>query len=186
MAIVTQPDLIPTLKDDGTSIMDLLIREARTQDAEAILSLTVEGIQTWGENILDKLVPWTDETCNLPYIEQRLGDANYRSFVAEKDARVVGVIYVRVDDADASHMGGLYCLFKRSGIGSALLRKAMSESKKLGYSHMKCEVYVENKASIALMTKHNAACSHSELYDDVEYFTYVIPLTPSGGYGGER
>jgi RimJ/RimL family protein N-acetyltransferase len=160
--------------------MNFLIRNACAHDTESILSLTMNGIRTWGEDILDKLTPWTEQIGNLAYMEQRLNDASYRSFVAEQNNQVVGSIYIHLEDADIAHMGGLYCSLKRSGIGSALLRKAMSESKDLGYSHMKCEIYARNEASIALMTKHGAVYSHSELYDDVEYRTYVIPLKPNG------
>lgn len=165
-----------TIKDDIDNIMNFTIREACARDATSILSLTVEGIQTWGEDILDRLVPWTEQICNLSYVEQRLKDATYRSFVAENDNQVVGSIYLHLQDGEIAYMGGLYCSLKRSGIGSALLRKAMSESKSLGYSRMKCEIYAGNEASIALMAKHGAVYSHSEPYDGVEYHTYVIPL----------
>lgn len=156
--------------------MNFLIREVCPQDAEAIMSLTVDGIQTWGADILDQLVPWTEQICNLAYTEQRLNNAGYRSFVAEQDTKVVGTIYLNLEDADIAHMGGLYCSLKRSGIGTALLRRAMTESKNHGYSRMKCEIYSGNEPSIALMTKHGAVYSHSELYDGVEYHTYVIVL----------
>lgn len=158
------------------TIMNLLIRKARKKDAASILSLTIEGIQTWGEDILDKLLPWTEQICNLHCVEQRLNNPAYQSFVGEKNNQVVGAVYLNLEDADIAHMGGLYCSLKRNGIGSALLRKAMSESKDLGYSQMKCEIYAGNEASIALMTKHGAFYSHSELYDDVEYHTYVTSL----------
>jgi RimJ/RimL family protein N-acetyltransferase len=136
----------------------------------------MDGIHLWGEDILDKLVPWTEQIGNLAYFEQRLNDASYRSFVAEYENQVVGSIYLHLEPGDTAHMGGLYCSLKRSGVGSSLLRKAMSKAKDRGYSRMKCEIYAGNQASIALMTKHGAIYSHSELYDDVEYHTYVIPL----------
>ena len=156
--------------------MNFLLREAQIHDANPIVSLTMDGIQIWGKRILDKLVPWTAQICNLAYVEQRINDASYRNFVAEKNNRVVGSVYLYLDDSDTAYMGGLYCSLKRSGIGSALLSKAVTESKRLGYSRMKCEIYAGNEASIALLTKHGAVYSHSELYDDVEYQTYVISL----------
>ena len=156
--------------------MNLLIREACVTDAAPIVSLTVEGIKTWGGDILDKLAPWTEQICNRTHVEQRLHDANYRSFVAEQNNKVVGSVYLNIEDADTAHIGGLYCSVKRCGVGSTLLRKAMSEAKNLRYTRVKCEIYSGNEASIALMTKHGAVYSHSELYDDVEYQTYIIPL----------
>ena len=163
-------------KDDSHSIMNFSIREARAQDAESIMSLTVDGIHTWGEDILDQLVPWTEQICNLAYAEQRLNNAGYRSFVAEQDTKIVGSIYLNLEDADIAHMGGLYCALKRSGLGTALLRTAMTESKNRGYSRMKCEIYSGNEPSIALMTKHGASYSHSVFFDGVEYHTYVMTL----------
>jgi hypothetical protein len=89
--------------------MNFLIRQANARDAESILSLTIDGIRTWGAGILKELVPWTEEICNLPYVEQRLNDSGYRNFVAEKNSQIVGVIYLKLNDAEAAHMGGLYC-----------------------------------------------------------------------------
>lgn len=156
--------------------MDFLIREACVQDAKSIMSLTVDGIHTWGENILDQLVPWTEQICNLAYTEQRLNNAGYRNFVAEQETKIVGSIYLNLEDPNIAHMGGLYCSLKRSGLGTALLRKAMVESKSHGYSHMKCEIYSGNEPSIALMTKHGAVYSHSVFFGGVEYHTYVFTL----------
>lgn len=156
--------------------MNFIIREACAHDAQSIMFLTVDGIHTWGEEILDQLVPWTEQICNLAYTEQRLNNTRYKSFVAERDTKVVGAIYLNLEDANIAHMGGLYCSLKRSGLGTALLRKAMAESENQGYSHMKCEIYSGNEPSIALMTKHGAVYSHSVFFADVEYRTYIITL----------
>lgn len=135
--------------------MNFSIREATSKDADSVLSLTMDGIRTWGEDVLDKLVPWTEQIGNLDYVEQRLDNVAYRSFVAELNGQVVGTIYLHLEDADMAHMGGLYCSLKRSGLGSALLRKTMSEAKTLGCSRMKCEIYAGN-----LRWKSRIHCSH--------------------------
>jgi RimJ/RimL family protein N-acetyltransferase len=156
--------------------MNFLIRQANARDAESILSLTVTGIQTWGRDIWEELAPWTEEICNLIYVKKRLSNSHYKNFVAEQNEEIVGSIYLNLEDADTAYMGGLYCSLKRSGIGSALLHKAMDESKECGYARMNCEIYSGNTPSIALMTKNRAVYSHSELFDDVEYQTYSIKL----------
>lgn len=106
--------------------MSPTIRQARTQDAEAISTLIMSLLSYFiAEPESAEVRPFL-ETLSPAATKERINSDNYDCFVAEHDARILGVIALR----DGSHV---YHLFVRSdahgrGIARALWEHVRSMS----------------------------------------------------------
>lgn len=156
--------------------MNFLIRKATVSDAQCILELTIDGINTWGSEILPNLKPWLDMVSSINDMRTRLSNPENNFYVAEHEGSIVGTIYLTTDASETAHMGGLYCSLKKCGLGTTLLRHAMDEAISLGCSLMKCEIYEGNVPSISLMKKYGATYSLDEYWAGVRYLTYQFEL----------
>lgn len=155
--------------------MTFKIRLAAVEDSPEILSLTKDGIAQWGADVLPLLKPWMDETCNLPYVQNRIQDDGYQVFVAENSNGIIGSVYLR-PDKDNAYFGGLYCAVQRQGLGTALLQHVLQMARNAQVDTMECEVYEENAGSILLMEKMGGQKTSSFYYDEVPYLVYTFDI----------
>lgn len=158
-------------------MLNFLIRPAQKSDIPAILSLTTEGINTWGGHITSNLKPWFDEISCAAYVEAKIDNPSHHIFMAELDGKPVGTVYINTENENVSYMGGLYCSLKKCGLGTTLLKYVMDEAVSRGYTEMECEIYENNNASISLMSKYGAVHSHTDVYGGVNYRTYKFALS---------
>lgn len=156
--------------------MNFLIRQATVSDAQRILELTIDGINTWGDEILPNLKPWLDTVSSIDDMKARLRNPDNKFYVAEHENVIVGTIYLTTDNSETAHMGGLYCSLKQCGLGTTLLRYVMDKATTLGCSFMTCEIYEGNNPSISLMKKYGATYSTDEYWAGVRYMTYRFEL----------
>lgn len=146
------------------------IREATCDDAQAIHTLTIDGINHWATDIYDSLKPWVEATCSAPALAKKIASPDYVYYVSVDNNGVInGTSYVNIKD---NYFGGLYCGVKGKGMGTALLNKVFETASENSLPYLACEIYEHNIPSISLMTKLGAVWHQSNPFENVVYDEY--------------
>ena len=147
---------------------------AAPQQASDIHHLTINGIQSWGSDVLSNLKPWINNDCSEDNILHNLQSAEYIYLIAENnEGQIIGTINLNIA---TQYMGGLYCSIKRKGLGTALLKELIELAHLHQLPHFSCEIRDQNKASIALMLKHGATKHSTYEKNEVIWETYTFNL----------
>jgi ribosomal-protein-alanine N-acetyltransferase len=95
-------------------------------------------------------IPWSRQSFVLEIEKNKCA----RYFVAEDSGVVVGYggVWLVVDEAHITNIA-VHPLFRRRGIGRAILRALMTEAHRIGIEKMTLEVRISNKAAQGLYRK---------------------------------
>ena len=156
--------------------MQYTIREASQSDSPEILALTIDGIREWAAPVMSRVQLWMDEVCTMEYVKKRSLNHEYHVFVAESAGEIIGTIYLNTTNKNNPYFGGLYCKYKKQGIGTALMNHMFSYARSMECENVECEVYADNPPSMLLMEKLGAKHTSSLNYDDVPYLVYTFTL----------
>jgi ribosomal protein S18 acetylase RimI-like enzyme len=138
---------------DGRS---LIIREARLEDAEAILSVVKEVAAEENLILLDK--GEYDLRSEIRHILTAKSTGKTLILVAEVDGKVVGVGEVKVGvfkkNSHTAELGlAVTKAFRGLGVGKALMDEMLSRAEKSGVEKVWLSVFSTNDAAIALYRK---------------------------------
>ena len=139
--------------EDGRS---LIIREARLEDAEALLSVVNEVASEENLILLDK--GEYDVRLERRHILSAKSTGKTLILVAEVEGKVVGVGEVKIGEFKKnSHTAelGLAVIkeFRRLGVGKALMNEMLSSAERMGVEKVWLSVFSTNDAAIALYRK---------------------------------
>ena len=141
MIIVKNKNMIRSFLE----VVKLDIRVYRQSDKDAVISLWKEVFN------LDK-----DHNDPELAIEMKVKQNDGLFFVVEENSQIIGTILAGFD----GHRGWLYSLavhpdFRRRGIGSALVEKALDELKKQGCLKVNLQIYSENHDVVEFYEKND-------------------------------
>lgn len=132
--------------------MDDIIREMRNEEYYLLRDFLYEAIY-----IPDGAERPPKSVINCPELQEYIVDFGKRkhdkAFVAEVQGNIVGAVWVRImndyghiDKDTPSLAMSVYQKYRRTGIGTALLRKLLSVEKSAGYARISLSVQKNNYA----------------------------------------
>jgi RimJ/RimL family protein N-acetyltransferase len=132
----------------------LIVRPAATADADALVRLG-RSVAAEGELWLTYNRSSSDERRNVKSVRR---DPNAAVFVAEVPAGVVGRVSIARDGNPVSHHVAELGLMvaageRRRGIGTALMKEAVSWARGSGVTKLELHVFPHNEPAIALYRK---------------------------------
>jgi ribosomal protein S18 acetylase RimI-like enzyme len=135
------------MDDPGT----YAIRSFRDQDHEAVKQLYVEGLL--GGKLADNDTGFDIDDVNLAY----MSNPGSHFWVAEADGKVVGMIGLQQLEAGTGEIRRLrvHPDYRRRGIGSAMLQKALEFCRDHGLLKVTLDTYMEREPALHLFEKFN-------------------------------
>ncbi|MBM7583096.1 ribosomal-protein-alanine N-acetyltransferase [Caldicoprobacter guelmensis] len=120
--------------------MDYVVRPIKSDDVDAV----------WEIEKMCFSVPWSRQSFVLEVEKNKCA----RYVVAEQDGNVLGYagMWLIVDEAHVTNIA-VHPLFRRKGIGQALLKALMMEAYRMGIDKMTLEVRASNIAAQSLYKK---------------------------------
>jgi RimJ/RimL family protein N-acetyltransferase len=144
----------------GDDMKDVIIRQAKPQDAEGIIA---HGIEIAREP--DIYMPYTPKEADVPVEEEKGKIINHLEvgnlfLVAEAEEKIIGVFTCVVDHSLAitRHTAVLGMSVDRNyrnrGIGTEMMERAIRWAQERSIVRLELEVYAENVAAIRLYKKY--------------------------------
>lgn len=145
---------------------NITIRKAKEADYEAINQLYLVSYELYHKNIPEVYNKPPKNTLPKGTFLNILEDKETEILVAEKDGKVVGMTYIRIEDADDDDYSKGYHRvaideiavlpeFSRAGIGSLLLTEVENWAKSLDIYDLNVLTYCFNEPAIKFYEKNN-------------------------------
>lgn len=136
--------------------MEITIREAKNNDAPAVLGILDSVVKERNRSAIDREFTLEDEERFIKGLKGR-----EKMFVAEVNGKVIGCQAVTVHQKSLGSTGHVattdtYVLknYRGKGVGSALIEESFKFAKKHGYIKFSTQVRATNKAGLKFYQKH--------------------------------